>query len=99
MEEELYNQLDEDSRKKMIYKMASERDEESNDVKAATKIKDKNGMLVTDRKEVPYIWKEYFKTLLNQREKRELNRPSAVEGELTKEEIGFEEMHEEYEEM
>ena len=54
-------------------------------MKAATKIKDKNGMLVTDRKEVPYIWEEYFKTLLNQREKRELNRPSAVEGELTKE--------------
>ena len=33
-------------------------------------IKDKNGKLVTDMKEVLQIWEEYFKTLLNQRKER-----------------------------
>ena len=40
MEEELYRNLDKDSRKKMICKVARERDEDSKDVKAGTVIKD-----------------------------------------------------------
>ena len=40
MEQDLYRNLDEDSRKKMLYKVARERDEDSKDVKAGTVIKD-----------------------------------------------------------
>ena len=46
MEEELCRKLDEDSGKKIIYKMAHERDEDSKDVKAGTVIKDRNRKLV-----------------------------------------------------
>jgi len=68
----------------MIYWMARERDEDSKDVKAGTT----NGKLVTDRKEMLQVWEEYFNTLMNQWEKREIDLPSAVEGELRMEEIG-----------
>ena len=51
-------------------------------------IKDKNGKLVTDRKDVLKIWEEYFKELLNQRENSELELPSAVEEQVKLEEIG-----------
>ena len=47
MEEELYRKLDDDSGKKIIYKMAREMGEDSKDVKAGTVIKHKNGKLVT----------------------------------------------------
>ena len=56
MEEELYRKLDEDCGKKLIYKMAQERGEESNEVKTRSVIKDKNGNFVPDRKEVGGIY-------------------------------------------
>ena len=43
MEEELYRNLDEDSRKQMICKVARGRDDDSKDVKGAIVIKHKNG--------------------------------------------------------
>ena len=50
--------------------MGRQRDEDSKDVKVGTVIKHNlNGKLVTDRYKVLQVW-EYFKTLLNQREKR-----------------------------
>ena len=55
MEEELYRKLDEECRKKLIYKTAQERDEDSKDVKTGSVIKDKN---VTDRKDVRKVWEE-----------------------------------------
>ena len=41
----------------MICWMARERNEDSKDVKAGTTIKDKNGKLVTDRKEMLQVWR------------------------------------------
>ena len=73
---------------KLIYKMARERDEDSKDVKTGSVIKDKNGKLVTDRKDVLKVWEEYFKELLNQRENSEQELPSTVEGQVKLEEIG-----------
>ena len=52
MEEELYRQLGDDNGKKLIYKKARERDEDSKGVNTGRMIKDKNGKLVTDRKEL-----------------------------------------------
>ena len=86
MEEELYRKLDEGCGKKLIYKMARKRDEDSKGYK--NWITDKNGKLVTDRKDVLKVWEEYFKELLNQRENSELELPSAVEGSVKLEEIG-----------
>ena len=43
MEEDLYRQIDEDYGKKLICKMAQERDEDSKDVNTGSVIKDKNG--------------------------------------------------------
>ena len=51
MEEELYKKLDEDVGKRMIYKMARDRNEESKDVKIGPVLKDNNGTLITDHKE------------------------------------------------
>ena len=47
MEEELYKKLDEDGGKRMINKMARDRNEESKDVERGSVIKDKNGTLIT----------------------------------------------------
>ena len=38
------------------------------DVKTGSVINDKNGKLVTDRKDVLQVWEEYFRELLKQRE-------------------------------
>ena len=89
MEEELQRRkLDEGCGKQLTYKMAQERDEDSEDVTTGSLTKDKNGKLVTDRNDVLKIWQEYFKKLLNQRENSELELPSAVEGQGKLEEIG-----------
>ena len=76
MEEELYKTLDEDGGKRMIYKMARDRNEESKDVKRGSVIKDKNGTLITDHNAVMHVWETYFKELLNKTEDSEL--PSSV---------------------
>ena len=68
MEEELHRKLSEDCGKKLIYKMAQERDEDMKVVKTGSIVKYKNGKLFTDRKDILKVWKEYFKELLNQRE-------------------------------
>ena len=78
MEEELYKKLDEDGGKRMIYKMARDRNEESKDVKRGSVIKDKNGTLITDHNAVLHVWETYFKELLNKTEDSELELPSTV---------------------
>ena len=60
MEEELYRQSDEVCGKNLIYKMAQKRDEDSKGLKTGSVIKDKNGKLVTDRKDVLQVWEDYF---------------------------------------
>ena len=65
MEADLYTKLDEDAGKKMIYKMARQRNEYSKDVKGGTFIKDRNGQLVTNREEVLNVWEGHYSELLN----------------------------------
>ena len=64
MEEELYRKLDEDGGKKMIFKMSRYRAEDGRDVKRGAVIKDNNGRLITESKEVLRIWAANFKELL-----------------------------------
>ena len=56
MDEELYRKLDKYGCKKMIFKMARDRTEDGRDVKGGVVIKDNNGRLITQRKEVLRIW-------------------------------------------
>ena len=78
MEEELYKKLDEDGGKKIIYKMARDRNEESKDVKRGSVIKDKNGRLITDHNAMLHVRETYFKELLDKTEDSELELPSSV---------------------
>ena len=78
MEEELDKKLDEDGGKRMIYKMARDRNEESKDVKRGSVIKDKNGTLITYHNAVLHVWETYSKELLNKTEYSELELPSSV---------------------
>ena len=66
MEADVYSKLDEDGGKKMINKMAQDRDENSKDMKGGTLIKDRNEKLVTEQEAVLKVWESYFKELLNQ---------------------------------
>ena len=52
IEEELYRKLDEDSGKKIIFKMARGRTEDGRDVKRGVVIKDNNGRIIMESQEV-----------------------------------------------
>ena len=82
MEADVYSKLDEDGGKKMIHKMARDRNENSNDVKGGTMIKDRNGKLVTEQEAVLKVWESYFKELLNQERNNNLELPLYVEGKV-----------------
>ena len=60
IEEELYRKLDEDGGKKMILNMARDIFEDGRAVMRGAVIKDTNGRLVTDSKEVLRIWAVYL---------------------------------------
>ena len=93
MEEELYRKLDEDGGKKMIFKMARDRTEDGRDVKRGAVIKDNNGRLITESKEVLRIWAANFKELLNGNGAAScFELPRSVRREVEVEEIGQEEM-------
>ena len=66
MEAEVYSKIDEEGGKKMLCKMAYDKDENSKGVKGRTLIKDKNGKLVTEQEAVLKVWESYFKELLKQ---------------------------------
>ena len=66
MEADVYSKLDEDGGKKMIYKLARDKDENSKVVMGGTVMKDRNGKLVTEQEAVMKVWESYFKELLNQ---------------------------------
>ena len=83
MKANAYSKLDADGGKKMIYKMARDRDENSKDVKGGTVIKDRNGKLVTEQEAVLKVWESYFKELLNQEgNNNDLELPLYVEGKV-----------------
>ena len=93
MEEELYRQLDDDGGKKMIFNMARDRTEEGRDVKRSAVIKDNNGKLITESKEVLRILAANFKELLNGKGTAScLELPSSVRREVEVGEIGQEEV-------
>ena len=93
MEEELYPKLDEDGVKKMIFKMARDRTDDERDVMRGAVIKDNNGRLITESKEVFRIWAANFKELLNGKEAAScLELPSSVRREVEVKEIGQEEV-------
>ena len=54
-----------DGDKKMILKMARDRTEDGRDAKSGAVIRDNNGRLITESKEVLRIWAANFKELLN----------------------------------
>ena len=60
MEEELYRKLDEDGGKKMIFKIARDRTEDGRGLKRGAVIKDNNGRLITESKDVLRIWAAKF---------------------------------------
>ena len=83
VEADVYSKLDEEGGKKMICKMARDRDENSKDVKGGTVMKDRNGKLVTEQEAVLKVWESYFKELLNQEiNNNDLELPSYVEGKV-----------------
>ena len=89
MEADVHSKLDEDGGKKMIYKMARDRDENSKEVNGGTVIKDRNWKLVTKQEAVLKVWESYFKELLNQeRNNNDLELPSSVEGKVELIDIG-----------
>ena len=93
LEEELYRKLYEDGGKKMIFKMARDKTEDGRDVKRGAVIKDHNGRLITESKEVLRIWAANFKELLNGKGASScIELPSSVRREVGVEEIGQEEV-------
>ena len=77
----------------MIFKMARGRTEDGRDVKRGAVIKDNNGRLITESKEVLRIWAANFKELLNGKGAAScLELPSSVRREVEVEEIGQEEV-------
>ena len=68
IEADLYTKLDADAGKKMLYKMTRHRNENSEDVKGGTFIKDRNGKLVTNREEVQKVWEGHYSALINHEE-------------------------------
>ena len=93
MEKELYRKLDEDGGKKMIFKMARDRTEDGRDAKRGAVIKDNNGMLITESREVLRICAANFKELLNGKGAAScLELPSSVSREVEVEAIGQEEV-------
>ena len=74
MEVEVHNKLEKDGGKKMIYKLAHDRDEDN---------KDKKGGSETERRAALKVWKGYFKELLNRGGSNgELELPYHVEGKV-----------------
>ena len=93
MEEELYRKLDKDGGKKMIFKMARDRTGDGRDSKRGVVIKDNNGRLLTESKEVLRIWAANFKEVLNGKGAAScLELPSSVRRVVEVEEIGQEEV-------
>ena len=92
-EKELYQKLDGDGGKRMIFKKARDRTEDGRDVKRGAVIKDNNGRLITESKEVLRKWAANFKELLNGKGAAScLELPSSVRREAGVEEIGQEEV-------
>ena len=80
----LYHQLEEDGGRKLIYKLAKERDENSTDVKGGSSLKDTEGRVVFEEEQVMRIWEKYFYELLNPNINNDNNidKPFSVRGKM-----------------
>ena len=77
----------------MIFQMARDKTEDGRDVKRGAVIKDNNGRLITESKEVLKIWAANFKELLNGKGASScIELPSSVRREVGVEEMGQEEV-------
>ena len=73
----------------MIFKMARDRTEDGKDVKGGAVVKDNNGRLITQSKEVLRIWTANFKELLNGKGAAScLGLPNSVRREVEEDEKG-----------
>ena len=93
MSEQLYRNLDEYGGKNIIFKMARDRTEDGRDVQRGVVIKDNNGRLITESKEVLMVRVANFKELLNGKGAAScLELQSSVRREVDVEEIRQEEV-------
>jgi len=68
--ETLYEELDTKEGEKNIYRMANNRDRSKKDFTHIKKIKDNNGAVLKDEKDIKDRWKNYFNTILNEKNAR-----------------------------
>ena len=81
--EELYEKLETNDRKNELFKIAKQRNKQSNDVYQVRVIKSKTGKMPMEEETVKQGWKEYFDNLLNQenpRERREMRTEEREKG-------------------
>ena len=78
VEDSIYSQLEEDGRRKLIFKR--DRKEEGVDVKGGRLVRDQDGKLTTNKEEVIKVWENYFKELYNEGGGVNLDLPSSVRG-------------------
>ena len=78
----------------MIFKLAKDRDEDSKDIKGRKVLKDGDGKVVFDIKEVLKIWEKYFRDLLNSGTDNEerLDKPISVRNILNLKGVSTEEV-------
>ena len=81
--EELYEKLETNNRENELFKIAKQRNKQSNDVYQVRVIKSKTGKMPMEEETVKQGWKEYFDNLLNQenpRERREMRTEKREKG-------------------
>ena len=78
---ELYDKLDTPEGEKIIYRIAKTRNEKRKDVGEIGIIKDENGNILIEEREIKQRWQEYFSILLNtENEYEELSEALPIEG-------------------
>ena len=80
----LYARLETKEGEKELYRLARQRDRAGKDVQHVRVIKDENGSVIVNSEAVLKRWKEYFKKLMNEENKRD---PSTEQAEVVNEEV------------
>ena len=90
--EDLYRRLETKDGSNELFRIAKQRDRESQDVQHVRVIKSENEEVLMEEEKVKLRWKEYFDELLNQENPRETRETRAEELEREVEEISVEEV-------
>ena len=90
--EDMYQRLETKDGANELFRIAKQRDRESQDVQHVRVIKNENGEVLMEEEKVKQRWKEYFDELLNQENPRETRETRAEELEREVEEISIEEV-------